>query len=145
MGRSMSLLFLAFCILCYCALFFFSSRRRHTRLQGDWSSDVCSSDLKPRFATDDERHAAMERINQELRADQLRRLAEADRSIKISRAVGDLDLQSQYALDLAAEEDARFEQAVRITRRNAHWLAHPSESGLSAMDYLTWLRQFQET
>src|SRR5256885_8082753 len=28
----------------YCD-FFFSSRRRHTRLQGDWSSDVCSSDL----------------------------------------------------------------------------------------------------
>src|SRR6266446_9262629 len=27
------------------AFFFFSSRRRHTRLQGDWSSDVCSSDL----------------------------------------------------------------------------------------------------
>src|SRR5256885_13002813 len=26
-------------------VFFFSSRRRHTRLQGDWSSDVCSSDL----------------------------------------------------------------------------------------------------
>src|SRR5256885_10263034 len=26
-------------------LIFFSSRRRHTRLQGDWSSDVCSSDL----------------------------------------------------------------------------------------------------
>src|SRR5256885_6111704 len=28
-------------------LIFFSSRRRHTRLQGDWSSDVCSSDLAP--------------------------------------------------------------------------------------------------
>src|SRR5256885_9220549 len=28
--------------------FFFSSRRRHTRLQGDWSSDVCSSDLSGR-------------------------------------------------------------------------------------------------
>src|SRR5256885_7478219 len=27
-------------------VFFFSSRRRHTRLQGDWSSDVCSSDLR---------------------------------------------------------------------------------------------------
>src|SRR5256885_11339756 len=27
-------------------IFFFSSRRRHTRLQGDWSSDVCSSDLE---------------------------------------------------------------------------------------------------
>src|SRR5256885_12984056 len=31
------------CYFVYC--FFFSSRRRHTRLQGDWSSDVCSSDL----------------------------------------------------------------------------------------------------
>src|SRR5437762_11359232 len=27
-------------------VFFFSSRRRHTRYIGDWSSDVCSSDLK---------------------------------------------------------------------------------------------------
>src|SRR5215210_2801777 len=26
--------------------FFFSSRRRHTRYIGDWSSDVCSSDLE---------------------------------------------------------------------------------------------------
>src|SRR2546430_16070380 len=27
--------------------FFFSSRRRHTRFDCDWSSDVCSSDLRP--------------------------------------------------------------------------------------------------
>src|SRR5690348_18426216 len=27
-------------------VFFFSSRRRHTRWTGDWSSDVCSSDLR---------------------------------------------------------------------------------------------------
>src|SRR2546429_6683809 len=26
--------------------FFFSSRRRHTRCSRDWSSDVCSSDLR---------------------------------------------------------------------------------------------------
>src|ERR1039457_3403649 len=32
-------------VICYVFFFFFSSRRRHTRLQGDWSSDVCSSDL----------------------------------------------------------------------------------------------------
>src|SRR5256885_9593170 len=31
-------------------VFFFSSRRRHTRLQGDWSSDVCSSDLQRRLS-----------------------------------------------------------------------------------------------
>src|SRR5215467_14894716 len=37
------------CSSCFClciVVFFFSSRRRHTRLQGDWSSDVCSSDLE---------------------------------------------------------------------------------------------------
>src|SRR5256885_8929042 len=34
---------------CSVYLFFFSSRRRHTRLQGDWSSDVCSSDLLSRL------------------------------------------------------------------------------------------------
>src|SRR5438093_8459878 len=36
MARTMCLLFV---------VFFFSSRRRHTRLVSDWSSDVCSSDL----------------------------------------------------------------------------------------------------
>src|SRR2546430_5981391 len=32
------------------ATFFFSSRRRHTRFDCDWSSDVCSSDLLFRLA-----------------------------------------------------------------------------------------------
>src|SRR2546422_7400107 len=31
--------------MCSLVLFFFSSRRRHTRCSRDWSSDVCSSDL----------------------------------------------------------------------------------------------------
>src|SRR5256885_3073988 len=51
--------------------FFFSSRRRHTRLQGDWSSDVCSSDLplvrqsKPRFRLFDfERRAVPDRVEE---------------------------------------------------------------------------------
>src|SRR2546430_3119462 len=35
--------------------FFFSSRRRHTRFDCDWSSDVCSSDLKGvRFEEEEE-------------------------------------------------------------------------------------------
>src|SRR2546426_8720927 len=38
-------LFASVNILVFLFFFFFSSRRRHTRLQGDWSSDVCSSDL----------------------------------------------------------------------------------------------------
>src|SRR5437867_10580363 len=47
-------------VLCLCTVwrrlwfyfpffFFFSSRRRHTRSYGDWSSDVCSSDLRFSF------------------------------------------------------------------------------------------------
>src|SRR5689334_24354022 len=32
----------------YLCFFFFSSRRRHTRWNCDWSSDVCSSDLRDR-------------------------------------------------------------------------------------------------
>src|SRR3712207_6883674 len=32
-------------------VFFFSSRRRHTRYWRDWSSDVCSSDLEIAFQT----------------------------------------------------------------------------------------------
>src|SRR5256886_5684277 len=32
--------------VCSFLFFFFSSRRRHTRFDCDWSSDVCSSDLK---------------------------------------------------------------------------------------------------
>src|SRR2546426_8016950 len=39
-------------------VFFFSSRRRHTRLQGDWSSDVCSSDLLDRLFRRHEFHEA---------------------------------------------------------------------------------------
>src|SRR5438876_5264686 len=36
----------SFCLcICLFFFFFFSSRRRHTRWTGDWSSDVCSSDL----------------------------------------------------------------------------------------------------
>src|SRR5690606_39794702 len=33
-------------------VFFFSSRRRHTRFSRDWSSDVCSSDLTARVQLD---------------------------------------------------------------------------------------------
>src|SRR5256885_7693496 len=39
--------------------FFFSSRRRHTRLQGDWSSDVCSSDLLQARAQNQHAHDAI--------------------------------------------------------------------------------------
>src|SRR5690606_41149362 len=42
--------FVSFCFFFVFLCFFFSSRRRHTRFLRDWSSDVCSSDLRPRAA-----------------------------------------------------------------------------------------------
>src|SRR5256886_11347729 len=39
--------------------FFFSSRRRHTRFDCDWSSDVCSSDL---YTWNEALHAARDRL-----------------------------------------------------------------------------------
>src|SRR4030066_1947865 len=40
--------------LSFTVFFFFSSRRRHTRFKCDWSSDVCSSDLK--MLTEERKH-----------------------------------------------------------------------------------------
>src|SRR3712207_5023587 len=40
------------CEVIFVFVFFFSSRRRHTRYWRDWSSDVCSSDLLPVFEND---------------------------------------------------------------------------------------------
>src|SRR5207249_6935221 len=42
-------------------LFFFSSRRRHTRSKRDWSSDVCSSDLL-RFGTEAQKTKYLPRL-----------------------------------------------------------------------------------
>src|SRR5687768_13874561 len=48
-------------------LFFFSSRRRHTRCSRDWSSDVCSSDLESNYSGYLEKKA--KRLEQEERED----------------------------------------------------------------------------
>src|SRR2546430_9744085 len=63
------------------SVFFFSSRRRHTRFDCDWSSDVCSSDLQPALAGLPERVAR--------HADPLR-IARADQP-HIRPAVTDVD------------------------------------------------------
>src|SRR3712207_7880861 len=53
-------------------VFFFSSRRRHTRYWRDWSSDVCSSDLRawiedePAYVHPDNAELAEEAVSGEL-------------------------------------------------------------------------------
>src|SRR5215217_8344026 len=46
----------------FVVLFFFSSRRRHTRYWRDWSSDVCSSDLAPAAFKGERREVDLESI-----------------------------------------------------------------------------------
>src|SRR6266581_8007221 len=60
--------------------FFFSSRRRHTRWTGDWSSDVCSSDLACEDPPGQDRHLIL--VGQEPLAgvhDALRVVADLER------------------------------------------------------------------
>src|SRR5688500_20360418 len=54
-------------------MLFFSSRRGHTSLQGDWSSDVCSSDLDSSQATET---LAIELSLRDRSADEVIRLVE---------------------------------------------------------------------
>src|SRR5436189_2263520 len=54
--------------LIFALFFFFSSRRRHTMYIGDWSSDVCSSDLAVRTGDDERRQlAGLDRVVDERR------------------------------------------------------------------------------
>src|SRR2546421_7157601 len=73
------------------AVFFFSSRRRHTRSDRDWSSDVCSSDLPGRAVTERKHaEAELERHRAQLRglAARLEAAREAERA-RIAREIHD--------------------------------------------------------
>ena len=60
---------------------FFTSRRRHTRLVSDWSSDVCSSDL---------REAEMEDMRREI--EELKKSSGAD---EMAGAMRDIEKRSE--------------------------------------------------
>src|SRR5690554_364126 len=51
---------------CFAFFFFFSSRRRHTRCGRDWSSDVCSPDLKTIQSDTNEAVISMEHTTAEV-------------------------------------------------------------------------------
>src|SRR2546430_7349272 len=65
--------------------FFFSSRRRHTRFDCDWSSDVCSSDLEYRGGS---LHSRFERLQRQAGIQWMRlvmRSDDAGKSFDLSR------------------------------------------------------------
>src|ERR1022692_4415566 len=72
--------------------FFFSSRRRHTRLQGDWSSDVCSSDCALSNLTADQRETVILKIYQGFKFEEIAEIVAAPVSTVKSRLYTALDL-----------------------------------------------------
>src|SRR2546426_6683911 len=105
-------------------VFFFSSRRRHTRLQGDWSSDVCSSDLDAH-----ERLRELERREAELtarreegrrKADYLRHVVEEIERDRESTRLNSSHLLISYAVFcLKKKKNATAPTNPRLT-------SHPS-------------------
>src|SRR5437867_12363430 len=93
----------------YFFFFFFSSRRRHTRSYGDWSSDVCSSDL----------HATAGRLHAH------RRPEDRGRTPERPTATTDRSRRDESPRAGAADDgpivdlDARGEGAIRESARGA--------------------------
>src|SRR3989454_6647418 len=126
----------------YVRHFFFSSRRRHTRLQGDWSSDVCSSDLRARFdgrssfrtfvfgvivwtAREARRRSALRRWlplasmvvgpeGVDGRPDPATALARADETARLVRALGRLSARQRQVLHLVFYEDLTIAEAAAV-------------------------------
>src|SRR5438270_439002 len=103
-------------------LFFFSSRRRHTRFDCDWSSDVCSSDLKLRL--EEQEGFGKTSVRNLFHAIEVRREISLERFIYalgvryvgettgrvLARAYGTWDAFLEACRKLAAgDEDARLE------------------------------------
>src|SRR5438046_8308263 len=78
-------------------IFFFSSRRRHTRLVSDWSSDVCSSDLTWGLPS------AHERLIKRY-CDEIRALPEEQASRFVSR-LAETDVQWTEVIVAATADD----------------------------------------
>src|SRR2546426_5233709 len=100
--------------------FFFSSRRRHTRLQGDWSSDVCSSDLETEAL--EARYRMLETIRQFARE----RLEQAGEAADLGRRHAQFFLARAEAADPFLPVHAegwqeRFAEDVGNLRAAADW------------------------
>src|SRR5256885_2936141 len=90
--------------------FFFSSRRRHTRLQGDWSSDVCSSEHGRKVA-------AAESVHQVVVYGEARVLDDA-------RGVDDLLHAGTVADDAGHGVERRFRGVVEFPEKRGRFGRH---------------------
>src|SRR5690348_13514878 len=100
--------------------FFFSSRRRHTRWTGDWSSDVCSSDLEAKQRAEAEAARILVAETEAKLAQIARQQQEAEAEAELNRqrrAVEQARIQAETARQArdraAADARAQREQEAR--------------------------------
>src|SRR6266487_1023544 len=127
--------------------FFFSSRRRHTRWTGDWSSDVCSSDLPSKLYLIAMRRSGWQEVWEALR----------DQGVDV-RDFNDMDPDMQRMMD---EAERRITTTVDIRpvleRKGEALRAHasqmeeswfskmPPEVAARAFGYETFIRASDST
>src|SRR5690606_39335679 len=98
----------------YCVLFFFSSRRRHTRFSRDWSSDVCSSDLH---------NVEHQKTHQEADA------IGAALDVAADAASGTVEMKCQFQLMKMTEHpQANAEIGRASCRKEGRWRGQPGET-----------------
>src|SRR5690606_29946329 len=102
-------------------LFFFSSRRRHTRFSRDWSSDVCSSDLSTRGQADKiDQLTALRREEDRLRE----RIAEAEQRVGRQLAgTGLTDIQQRGAQARVNALRKEYDELQKVIRTGEQQLA----------------------
>src|ERR1039457_4323622 len=103
--------------------FFFSSRRRHTRLQGDWSSDVCSSDLWDNTVLgwiEIDRARLIAEVNSKARADAIRKKIEKALGAGVRYRASEIQSMEKMLADRGAAGGARggaaFEESERLAQ-----------------------------
>src|SRR5690606_40482487 len=108
--------------------FFFSSRRRHTRFSRDWSSDVCSSDLR--------RRSIQEEYNTDHNMVPMQ-IKKSKESILRQTKVADRDSESNYQIEtelqMAADPVIRSEERRVGKECRSRWSPdHEKKNGSAA-------------
>src|SRR5437868_14054398 len=102
-------------------MFFFSSRRRHTRSKRDWSSDVCSSDLKGLNAISGDSGYETRTVLPEIAAGY---------DWCYDRMTPEQRTTIRTALETWRSEERRVGKERRSRRRTDHWNTTTTDHGL---------------
>src|SRR3712207_8851647 len=103
----------------YCIGVFFSSRRRHTRYWRDWSSDVCSSDLKSIDEIPDKVDVVVVTVDLKFVPDLLRSAAKKDIHNFVIISGGGKELGGERATIEAQIRELSKELQIRIIDRKS--------------------------